>query len=81
MTMPSDRDARAPPEEQAMRDWCLVIDAVSAEAADRIGLALRDQQRDLEVEDPEARVGPLRQRTACSAGNAPMAADPRAPAL
>lgn len=39
-----------------MREWCLVIDAVSAEAADRIGLALRDQQLDLEVEDREARV-------------------------
>jgi hypothetical protein len=33
-----------------------VIDAVSSEAADRIGLALRDRQLDLEVEDREARV-------------------------
>src|SRR5215831_5032249 len=39
-----------------MREWCLVIDAVSSEAADRIGVALRDQQLDLEVEDREARV-------------------------
>jgi hypothetical protein len=39
-----------------MREWCLVIDAVSAEAADRIGVALRDQQLDLEVEDRESRV-------------------------
>ena len=39
-----------------MRDWCLVIDAESAEAAGRIGDALRDQPLDLEVEDREARV-------------------------
>jgi hypothetical protein len=39
-----------------MRDLCLVIDAVSAEAADRIGVALREQQLDLEVEAREARV-------------------------
>jgi len=39
-----------------MRDWCLVIDATSAEAADQIGLALRDRQLDLEVEGHRARV-------------------------
>jgi len=39
-----------------MRDWCLVIDAESSEAAGRIGDGLRDQQLDLEVEDREARV-------------------------
>jgi len=39
-----------------MRDWCLVIDAASAEAADKIGVALRDRRLDLEVEDREARV-------------------------
>ena len=39
-----------------MREWCPVIDAVSAEAADRIALALRDQRLDPEVEDREARV-------------------------
>jgi hypothetical protein len=49
-----------------MREWCLVIDAVSTEAADRIGLALRDQRLDLEVEDREARV-------LCFAGDEPEA--------
>lgn len=39
-----------------MREWCLVIDAVSSEAADRIGVALRDRHLDLEVEGHEARV-------------------------
>src|SRR5215472_11128330 len=39
-----------------MREWCLVIDAVSSEAADRIGVALRGQPLDLEVEGHEARV-------------------------
>jgi len=39
-----------------MRDWCLVIDAVSSKDAQRIGDALSDLDLDLEVEKRQARV-------------------------
>jgi hypothetical protein len=39
-----------------MREWCLVIDAVSSKAAKQIGDALDDRNLDLDVEAPHARV-------------------------
>jgi hypothetical protein len=39
-----------------MREWCLVIDAVSSKAAKQIGDALGDQNLDLEVDANHARV-------------------------
>jgi len=45
-----------PTRIRPMREWCLVIDAVSSKAARQIGHALRDRKLDLEVEASQARV-------------------------